>query len=121
MNKIKFPRRQPDGSFCVEVTLSVMAEEPEELLRRVQEWAIKWVEANQVWIWMGGTKKLLYQQEFKREPHPTSCTSTELKIQFEGQPSAKKMWKDWIVYRILPDLKEAFTEVRDVSSIKNCG
>ena len=122
MSKVRFPKRRDDGSFCVEVTLVVQAAEPEALLRGVQAWSSGWAETNQVWNWKwdtGGEEELLYGREFKREPKPVSCTSTELKIQLEGQPSAER-WKDWLVFRIIPELKAAFAEVQDVSSVKDC-
>jgi hypothetical protein len=122
MSRVKFPKRHADGSFCAEVTLTVQTEEPEDLLCRIQAWLTRWVETNQVWEWKwdtGGAEELLYGREFNREPKAVSCTSRELKVQFEGQPSAE-WWKDWLAFRIVPELKAAFAEVQDVSSVKDC-
>lgn len=123
MSKVKFPKRETDGSFCVEITILVETNKPEMLSQRFQSWASQWVEENQIWMreWSSGKKEQLhYSREFKREPYPVSCSPTQLKIRLEGQPTAK-WWKDWMVLRILNDLKSSFTEYRDVSSIKDCG
>ena len=122
MSKVKFPRRHADGSFCVEVTLAAHTEKPEELSLRVQSWLARWVEANQVWVWKwdtGGEEELRYGREFKGEPKLVACTPTELKIRLEGLPSAER-WKDWLGFRIVPELKAAFNEVQDVSSVRDC-
>ena len=122
MSKVRFPKKWADGSFCVEVTLAIQTDDPEGLLKRAQAWLVQWAKDNQVWIWKfdtGGQEELLYQREFKREPLPVSCTPTELKIQLEGQPTAER-WKDWLVFRIVRELKEVFIEIQDVSSVKNC-
>lgn len=83
MSKVRFPKKRPDGSFCVEVTCVVQTDEPKDLRNRVQAWLVQWVKDDQVWIWkwdMGGEEELLYQREFKRGTRLVSCTSTELKI-----------------------------------------
>ena len=122
MSEVRFPKRREDNSFCVEVTLAVHTVEPEELLRRVQDWSSRWMEANRVWEPQRDAEnmgQLLYGQEFKTEPIPVSCTRTELKLRLEGQPSAER-WRDWLVLRIIPGLKAAFTEIQDVSGMKDC-
>ncbi len=121
--KIRFPKRRPDGSFCIEVSIPISTNEPEGFLGRVQDWFTQWVEANQIWTrkWepTGRIEELSYLQEFKREPQVISCDSTELKIRLEGQPSAK-WWKDWMVTRILADLKAAFAEIKGVGHVRDC-
>src|SRR5437867_2814598 len=120
MSKIKFPKRRPDGSFCIEVILHIVSDDPEGLLKRVRDWAIQWAKANQVWTrkWCTGEglqnqeEELQYIQDFNQEPLPIACSTTELKIQLECKPSAQ-LWKDWLVSRILPDLKTSFPEIRD--------
>ena len=121
--KIRFPKRRIDGSFCVEVTFPVVTTNCEELLWRVKTWATEWIKANQVWTrkWEPGgqEEELYYDQEFKSGPQPISCILNELKIRLEGQPSAK-WWRDWLVSRIIHDLKEAFTEIQSGGDVKNC-
>src|SRR5258707_15317077 len=118
---IKFPKRQADGSFCIEVSIPVSTDDPEGLQRRVQSWSTQWVGANQTWKrnWLSEDEELRYEAEFKREPQTVSCSSSELKIRLEGQPSAK-WWKDWMVYRILADLKAAFSEIKGVGHLRDC-
>ena len=121
MSKVRFPKRNPDGSFCVDVIVAVETNEPEHFSRRVQSWALQWAGENQTWTHgnPSGQEVLNYADEFQREPYPVSCTPTELTIRFEGQPSAK-WWRDWLVLRILADLKSAFAEFRDVNRIRDC-
>ena len=121
--KIGFPKRLADGSFCIVVSIPVSTNEPDAFLRRVQDWFSQWVEANQIWTrkWepTGRIEELSYLLEFNGKPKVISCDSTELKIRLEGQPSAK-WWKDWMVIRILADLKAAFTEIKGVGHVRDC-
>jgi hypothetical protein len=121
--KIRFPKRHADGSFCIEVSLPVSTNDPQGFLERVQDWFTQWVEANQIWIrkWEPTERieELSYAQEFKREPQVISCNSTELKLRLDVQPSAR-WWKDWMVTRILADFKAAFAEIKGVGHIGDC-
>jgi hypothetical protein len=122
MSLVKFPKRRTDGSFCLEIVLPVVTSDPDALLRRVQDWTVRWVKANEVWTrkWQPSGEELLrYHQEFKREPRPVSCSLTELRIQLEGKPSAK-WWKDWMVLRIIHDLSDAFTEIQSGGRVTDC-
>jgi hypothetical protein len=123
MSKVLFPKRNADGSFCIDVVIAIETNEPGDLSHRVKSWAAQWVRENHIWArhWTQSERDetLNYTQEFKREPYPVSCTPTELTIRFEGQPSAK-WWKDWLVLKILSDLKSAFVEFRDVTRMRDC-
>ena len=122
MNKVRFPKRRPNGSFCVEVALKADSGDPVLLGKRVQEWwSTAWMPANREWrrSWSSDqTQTLSYSDEFDGEPRVWRCTS-ELRFRFEGKPSAK-WWRDWLVSRILPDLKSKFPEVQDFVRITNC-
>lgn len=123
MSKVKFPKRLKDGSFCVIVTFSINTQEPENLLSNIKKWLLQWSEDNKVWIrnWSNGkVEKLLYEQEFRNAPYPISCTINELKIVLDGQPSSEKIWKDWLVSRIIPELKNAFSEIQDFQNATDC-
>jgi len=123
MSKVRFPKRNADGSFCLDVFIAIETNEPENLSRRVESWGRQWANENRIWTrnWVpSGREEILnYSDEFKREPYPVSCTPTELTLRLEGQPSAQ-WWKDWLVERILSDLKSSFAEFRDVNRIRNC-
>jgi len=123
MSKVQFPKRKADGTFCVEVTLRVTTSDAEELLRRMTNWMNQWVKANQVWIrvWepSGRVEKLRYDEEFKGIPRIVFSDSREIKIQVDGHFSAR-WWKDWLVLKIIQELKEAFTEIQANGSIKDC-
>ncbi len=121
--KAAFPKRKSDGSFCIEVSFPVITNDCEDLLRRVKLWAGDWMTTNTVWKrkWdpSGREETLYYDEEFKTEPNPVSCTSNELKIRLEGQPSSK-WWRDWLVSRIIHDLRQRFNEVQSGGSLKDC-
>ena len=122
MSKVRFPKRNADGSFCVDVIVAVETNDPEDFRRRVQSWAQQWANENQTWTrnWIpSGHEVLNYADEFQREPYPVSCTPTELTVRLNGQPWAK-WWRDWLVLRILADLKSTFAEFRDVNRIGDC-
>ena len=97
------------------------ADNPDEFCRKVQAWVTQWVEVNRRWErnWLSQNEELRYEDEFRGAPEVISSTLTELKIRLEGQPSSK-WWKDWLVYRILADLKVAFTEIKGVGHIRDC-
>jgi hypothetical protein len=47
---VKFPRRTPDGSFCVKVTLRANTND-EDLGRRIQEWLTEaWMPLSKTWL-----------------------------------------------------------------------
>jgi hypothetical protein len=124
MSAVKFPKKRVDGSFCVELALPVVTSHPDELLQRVQQWAVSWRQANEVWVrdWKstaGEKEHLNYDSEFKQAPKPVSRTSSELRIQLEAKPSAK-WWRDWMVLRLINDLKLAFPEIQTGGMVKNC-
>jgi hypothetical protein len=123
MSKVRFPKRNADGSFCVDVVVAIETNQPEDFSQRVGAWSRNWVNQNRRWArnWFpsGDTDVLNYSDEFKREPYLVSCTSTELILRLEGQPAAK-WWRDWLVLRILADLKSSFVEFRDVTLMRNC-
>jgi len=128
MSKVKFPKRRPDGSFCVEVVVPVATTDPEKLLPRVSEWATRWVNSNRLWVrqWKSGEnlrevqpEELHYDAEFESGPRAT-YDSGFLKLRFEGRSSAK-WWKDWLVLRFLPDLKQSFPEISSADvAFRNC-
>ena len=44
--KGRFPKRRDDGSFCVEVALRFTAQQPDALVKMVNEWIVEWVSIN---------------------------------------------------------------------------
>jgi hypothetical protein len=128
-NVVNFPRRRPDGSFCVVVTLAVNTKD-ESLAESIQQWLTQlWVPSSTTWlrVWKTGPglaverpELLRYSDEFLSPPTVTSSTATEIRIQLRGKDPQRKLWKDWLVSRILPDLKAQFPEVNDFLSITDC-
>jgi|SRR5262245_57668935 len=119
-NKVKFPRRGEDGSFCVEVCVSLMGAVDDDLASHLQDWINNvWMQRNRAWSFMKET--IHYESEFSRPPQIISCANSQLRFRLFGVKSAK-YWKDWLVFRLVPDLKVEFPEIEIGSPryIKNC-
>jgi hypothetical protein len=76
-----------------------------------------WTPRNIEWIrvWRGGTYEeteiLSYRQDFVRSPEILlKDKSTLLITLYVRRPS--RQWKDWLVLRLMPDLREEFVEVK---------
>ena len=123
-----FPRRRPDGSFCVEVTF-VTTTKDESLAGKIQQWLTEaWVPSNTTWLrtWRTGPdlsierpELLHYWDEFLSTPAVMSM-GTEFRLQLHGKDPQRKLWKDWLILRILPDLKVHFPELGDALRITDC-
>lgn len=98
-NSVVFPRRRPDGSFCVEVTLAVSTQD-ESLAERIQQWLTEvWVPSNTTWlrVWKTGPglsveqpELLRYSDEFLSPPTVTSSMATEIRLRLRGERPAKE-------------------------------
>lgn len=120
MNEAKFPRRNDDGSFCIEIGLKVASYGVGDLRTRVQTWiAGDWMPRNRVWKreWKTGAdlaitreQLLNYEAEFEDAPKVVSCDLSGLRIKIAGRASAR-FWRDWLISKFLPDLRSAFPEI----------
>jgi hypothetical protein len=115
---IKFPKRRPDGSFCVLVSVRVTTQEPQELASRVTGWLDQWVLANRQWKF--GDRLLDFFEDFAGAPSCIVSAPGLLTLRFDGRPQSKKWWKDWIGVRLLSDLRKAFSEIGDVDGVVDC-
>jgi hypothetical protein len=121
--RIKFPTRRADGSFCVEVRLRIDSSQPNLLASRLTAWLDQWSHANRYWKWPPARNEgglLDYFDDFLGAATAVVCSSTIVCLRFECRPEAKKWWKDWLVFRILRDIHEAFIEIIAVEKIGNC-
>lgn len=125
MTKVNFPARNEDGSFCVEIWLGLSGNQSDDLPLRVQRWIREdWMPEHATWKreWRTGPnlattyeQVLHYQDEFTKPPvvsyrHNAKFPFRVLRLRFSGKQSAK-FWKDWLVSRLLPDLRERFPHV----------
>jgi hypothetical protein len=63
---------------------------------------------------------LTYTEEFSAAPHVVFCKDSQLKFRLEGRRPSR-VWRDWLVLHILPDLREQFPEIQEtVLSVRNC-
>jgi len=126
----KFPKIRADGSFCVEVTVSVRSNDEIGLGERVQQWwKDVWVPDRGLWQVVSRTGPQLrevevetqaYTEVFSAAPHVVFCKDSQLKFRLEGR-RLSRVWRDWLVLRILPDLREQFPEIQEgVGRVHNC-
>jgi hypothetical protein len=125
----KFPSRKVDGSFCVEVGLQLLEGTPDDICDLIDQWFSNgWMSENKTWTrtWLTGanfeTKRnevLVYSDEFLSAPEVSLGGKSELQIQLLGTKSSK-FWKDWLVSKIAPDLKEKFPYIGELLYIRDC-
>jgi hypothetical protein len=129
MSPAKFPDRKPDGSFCVDVGVQIIGNLDEDLAPRVQAWINDvWMPQHTTWSreWQTGSnltttrvQLLHYSDEFSAPPEIAAGPASELKFRLRGKKTAK-FWKDWLVTRLMPDLREAFPAAGELLYIRDC-
>ncbi len=117
MAAAKFPRRDPDGSFRVRVVHRTNTERPGDLAARVEEWFRSWLATAPVWA-LSADRQLNYFDDFAREPHHVTCSGSALTYVLEGRPAAM-WWRDWLAFKIVPELRRALPEVLEVEEVTN--
>jgi hypothetical protein len=89
----------------------------------MQTWiASVWMPNNRIWIrnWSSGrSEELRFEDEFSTAPQVIETGCRKVVLRFEGSSTAK-FWKDWIVSRIIPDLRDKFPEVGEFCKARNC-
>ena len=113
----RFPTRQPDGSFCVLVSLRVETQSPGDLATSFALWAANWVIANEYWEWTN--RRLCYSDDFKGPPAHVECDLDHLVFRIEGKATAK-WWKDWLAFRLVKEAQARFAEIKEVDHIIDC-
>jgi hypothetical protein len=116
--EIKFPKKRPDGSFCVEIALRVNTSDPEGLAARITSWLEEWTQRNRYWNWFEET--LDFFNDFAGSPICTEHTPESVIVRVESRPKFTKWWRDWIVLRLLKDLQSQFHEIIAVEAFANC-
>lgn len=121
--KRKFPKLRPDGSFCVEVTLNARTTDLDALASRITEWIESFLRNNRYWTWPFAKEKggvVDFFDEFVATPSCVATPPHSLVIRVEAKPEAK-WWKDWLVVRLLGDLRKDFdNEIVGVNEIGDC-
>src|SRR5689334_8793482 len=118
----KFPHRDADGSFHVEVLIEGIGPES---IQAVQSWIEDaWMPEHNAWKRVFRTGEGLktvreevwnYFDEFQTPPE-VGISRDGLAIRFSGKPSAK-WWRDWLV-RFLGDFKQQFPSA-EVAKIRD--
>jgi hypothetical protein len=129
MRRAKFPARKRDGSFCVEAGLKTLGDFTEDLAARAQAWINDvWMPQYPRWRWEGRTgpnlkiervQVLDYSDEFIALPEIVVGPNSELQLRLRGKETAR-FWRDWLVFRLKPDLEAAFPEIGKLLYIRDC-
>jgi hypothetical protein len=129
MSKAIFPKIRTDGTFCVEVAFKASDDHGRELAIKIQQWLDEiWSPNNSTWTreWNAASplhskvEVLQFGDEFIRPPEVTSSDESQITLRLYGKESSR-LWRDWFVSRLLPDLKEKFPEIGEGLAIGNCG
>jgi hypothetical protein len=120
----RVPKRRSDGSFSIEVGLSISAEiiDKIEFVRSVQEWFDTfWTDNPKLWTGrsLTGPEHERYADEFSAPPRVTHFEGSKLTFRLEGKatPKPTNVYKDWLVLRIGRELNKRFPEVGEVRLI----
>lgn len=127
--RANFPKRRKDKSFCVVISMEIKTDNQESMKTKIQKWIDEdWRPRNILWIrtWETGEsgknkydEYSYYMTEFSTPPQIISCDDGVLKIRLNGQPT-DRYWRDWMVFKIIPDLKEKFSEIGEFINVKDC-
>jgi len=126
MNNKLFPRVCPDGSFCVDIIIELTHGKSGDLAPRVADWLRNdWHPNNRIWIrsWTSGKgvreERLLYDADFTAPAKALPHEDSKISIRLVGKGESK-FWRDWLVSKLLPDLKKQFSEIGEGLSARNC-
>jgi hypothetical protein len=117
---VKFPKRRADGSFCVQISLQTDAPDPAQLANRINSWFCEWAQANRYWHTKFSNVSPDFFDQFIEAPSCIVSGDGFLYLRIEGKADAKKWWKDWMILRIMPAVREAFKEITGFEKISNC-
>lgn len=120
--KRKFPKLRPDGSFCIEARVRVSTNELDVLASEVTNWLDRWVRENQYWkrsLVKKGKVVLDYFDDYAGLPSLLTCPPDFLILRLAGRPGAR-WWKDWLILRLLKELRNAFEEITALERIIDC-
>lgn len=120
---MKFPRRRSDGSFCVEVVFRVEGGQLASLPLRVTEWCDEWVKMNRHWKFKHPESRdgvLDFLRDFTGPPRCLTLAPDIISLRFEVHAGSKNAWKDWLGFRFVKELKQAFSEITMLESVRDC-
>jgi hypothetical protein len=124
MSKVMFRAKRKNTTFVVEIEMSVSADAVTSLFDDIQRWLNdEWVPKNQLWRRVSRdagreyVQNLLYSDEFSSPPRVLSGGS-QLRLVIEGR-NAGNSWRDWLVARLIPDVKSRFPQIGEVLLIRN--
>ena len=113
----RFPKRNPDGSFCIEVQLRLGPQPRENLTEAVPAWFERWLPLNSRSQWFD--EEMLYENEFSGPPFGYVQTPTHLHFRLNGKPGAKR-WRDFLALELVKGLQRDFAEIEQVEAVHDC-
>jgi hypothetical protein len=129
MSPAQFPARSADGTFCVVIGVEMSGSVQGDLVPRIRAWiSDAWMPGNATWAreWRTGSdlatsrvEELHFNDEFTGPPEVSAGSTSELQLRLRGKKTSK-FWKDWLVLRLVPELKVAFPGVGELLYIRDC-
>jgi|ADGO01.1.fsa_nt_gi hypothetical protein len=124
MTTAPFRAGRDNAGFLVELEMSVVPDADASLREEVQRWLRdEWAPSNQLWRRVcrdaSGeyVRNLLYSDEFSAPPCVLADGSL-LRLVVEGR-SCARYWREWLVARLIPDVRARFPQVGAVRLIRN--
>ena len=118
----KFPKLLPDGSFCVEVHMSLIGSEDRDFEAKANKWLLEdWMRGNEVWpntLEPEGVS--VFANYFVAAPIFVSRSENDVRLRLLGKPGAKPFWRDRLASKIIPEIKAEFKQLGGVLKIVNC-
>jgi hypothetical protein len=113
-----------NATFLVEIEMSLPEGATDALREEVQRWlSDEWAPMNQLWrrVYRNAgracVQDLLYSEEFSSPPSVLRGGS-KLRLVMEGR-SCSQFWRDWLVARLIPDVRSRFPLVGETQIIRN--
>lgn len=112
-----------EQSLGVEVCMPVEAGHLPNLAERAEAWLKNvWMPKNQYWerVWKTGgdwntvaeNELLAFEDDFLSSPEIRLKDDTQMLIRVFVRSSSKN-WRDWLVLKLVPDLRSEFPEIKD--------
>jgi hypothetical protein len=90
---------------------------------RVAEWCDEWVKLNRHWKFKHPESRdgvLDFLRDFAGPPKCVTLEPDLISLHFEVQPESNQAWKDWLGFRLIKELRQAFPEITALEAVRDC-
>lgn len=128
MTSQQFPKVDSEGRFVVRIGLQLFPPSGAKDAEKIGRWLIdQWLPANRTWRrkWANGQnalrnieEELLFSDSFYSYPEVSYRERDTLCVVLHGK-SRSALWRDWMISKIIPELKEEFPNIGDRLFVEN--